>query len=89
MIIVGIMMCSSLKDIDWNDLETAFPCFFTVIGMPFFWSITDGLSFGCIAYIITKAAKRKLQEVRPVMYIISGIFVLMFALNALRDLGVL
>lgn len=89
LIIVGIMMCSSLKDIDWNDLEIAFPCFFTVIGMPFFWSITDGLSFGCIAYIITKAAKRKLQEVRPVMYIISGIFVLMFALNALRDLGVL
>ena len=57
MIIVGLMMCSSLKDIDWGHLEVAFPCFFTLVGMPFFWSITDGIAFGFISYIIVKIAK--------------------------------
>ena len=88
LIIVGIMMCSSLKDIDWGDLEIAFPCFFTVVGMPFFYSITDGIAFGFLSYIIVKLARAKFKEVHPLMYVISGLFILMYVITGLQALGI-
>lgn len=89
LIIVGIMMCSSLKDINWGDLEVAFPCFFTLVGMPFFWSITDGIAFGFISYVIVKVARAKFKEIHPIMYVVCGLFVLMYVLSALQDWGIL
>ena len=89
LIIVGIMMCSSLKDIDWPDLEVAFPCFFTVVGMPFFYSITDGIAFGFISYVIVKIARAKFKEVHPLMYVICGLFVIMYVITGLQSLGIL
>ena len=89
LIIVGIMMCSSLKDIDWGDLDIAVPCFFTVVGMPFFWSITDGLSFGFITYVVVKVARAKFKDIHPLMYVIVGLFVVMYLLTALQSMGVL
>lgn len=89
LIVVGIMMCSALKDIDWSDLETAFPCFFTVVGMPFLYSITDGIAFGFISYVIVKVSRAKFKEVHPLIYVICGLFVLMFVLTGLQALGVL
>jgi len=89
LIVVGIMMCSSLKEIDWPDLEVAFPCFFTVVGMPFFYSITDGIAFGFISYIIVKVARGKFKEVHPLMYVICGLFVVMFVITGLQNLHIL
>ncbi len=89
LIVVGIMMCSSLKDIEWDNLEVAFPCFFTVVGMPFFWSITDGLAFGFISYVIVKVARGKFKEIHPLMYLIVGLFVLMYVLSGLQALKIL
>ena len=89
LIIVGIMMCSSLKDIDWGDLEVAVPCFFTVVGMPFFYSITDGMAFGFLSYLIVKAARAKFKEINPLMYIICGLFIVMYVIYGLQDLGIL
>ena len=89
LIIVGIMMISSLKDIDWSDLEVAFPCFFTFVGMPFFYSITDGIAFGFISYTIVKIAKAKFKEISPLMYLVVGLFVLMYVIAGLQGLGIL
>lgn len=89
LIIVGIMMCSSLKDIEWDDLETAFPCFFTVVGMPFFYSITDGIAFGFISFIIVKVARGKFREVKPLMYIISLMFIMMYVITGLQALQII
>ena len=89
LIIVGIMMCSALKDIDWSDLEVAFPCFFTVVGMPFFYSITDGIAFGFISYIIVKVARAKFKEINPLMYLICGLFVIMYVITGLQAMHIL
>ena len=89
LIIVGIMMCSSLKDIEWDNLEIAFPCFFTVVGMPFFYSITDGIAFGFISYVLVKVARAKFKEVHPLMYVICGLFVMMFVITGLQALKVI
>ncbi len=89
LIIVGIMMCSSLKDIDWADLEVAFPCFFTVVGMPFFYSITDGMAFGFLSYLIVKVARGKFKEIKPLMYVICALFIVMYVIYGLQGLGIL
>ena len=89
LIVVGIMMCSSLKDVQWDDLEIAFPCFFTVVGMPFFWSITDGIAFGFISYVIVKFARGKIREINPLMYVVVGLFILMYVLSGLQSLKII
>ena len=56
LIIVGVLMASNLKKIDWDKFEIAFPAFLTVVGMPLTYSISDGLALGLIAYPITMIA---------------------------------
>ena len=89
LIIVGIMMCSSLKDIDWSDLEVAFPCFFTIVGMPFFYSITDGMAFGFLSYLIVKVARAKFKDIKPLMYVICALFIVMYVIYGLQAMGIL
>ena len=89
LIVVGVMMCSSLKDIDWADLEIAIPSFLTITGMPFFYSITDGLAFGFIAYVVVKLAKGKAKDIHPLMYVIVALFIIKYVLSALSSMGVL
>lgn len=89
LIIVGILMAASLKDIKWDNLEYAIPGFFTVVGMPFFYSITDGIAFGFISYIVVMIAKGKAKKVHPLMYIIVALFILMYVITALQTLKVL
>jgi AGZA family xanthine/uracil permease-like MFS transporter len=82
-------MAASLKDIKWDNLEYAVPGFFTVVGMPFFYSITDGIAFGFISYIVVMIAKGKAKKVHPLMYIIVALFILMYVITALQTLKVL
>lgn len=89
LIIVGVMMCGSLKEIDWADIEVAIPCFLTVAGMPFFYSITDGLAFGFIAHVVVKLAKGKFKEIHPLMYVIVLLFVIKYVISALTTLKIL
>lgn len=89
LIVVGVMMCSGLKDIDWADIETAIPCFLTVACMAFFYSITDGLAFGFIAYVAVKLAARKVKDIHPLMYVIVALFILKYVLSGLKAVGVL
>ena len=89
LIVVGVMMCGSLMDINWRDLNAAIPCFLALVGMPFFYSITDGLAFGFIAYFIVKLAKGKPKEVHPLTFVIVALFILKYVLSALQAMGVL
>jgi AGZA family xanthine/uracil permease-like MFS transporter len=78
LIIVGVMMASSLKDIDWPDWRTAVPCFFTVVFMPYAYSISDGIAMGFIFYVLINAFTGKAREVSPVMYIFAVLFALRY-----------
>ncbi|MCV5632625.1 NCS2 family permease, partial [Escherichia coli] len=53
LIIVGILMVSSLGEIDWKKFEIAVPAFFTIISMPLTYSIATGIAIGFIFYPIT------------------------------------
>ncbi|MBD5429453.1 NCS2 family permease [Lactobacillus sp.] len=81
LIIVGVLMASNLKHIDWDSFEIAVPSFLVVVGMPLTYSISDGLALGMIAYPITMIAAKRYKEVSPMMYILFIIFVVFFLIT--------
>ena len=83
LIVVGILMMESFKNIDWSDFEVAMPAFFVVTFMPFTGSISNGVAAGFIAYCIAKVVKKEAKEVHPIMYIVSGLFLLNFIISAI------
>ena len=83
LIIVGVLMASNLKRIDWEKFEIAFPAFLTVVGMPLTYSISDGLALGMIAYPITMIASKRYKEVSVTMYVLFIIFVIFFLVTNL------
>ncbi|MFX3624863.1 MAG: NCS2 family permease [Ectobacillus sp.] len=78
LIIVGILMVSSLGEIDWEKFEVAVPAFLTIIAMPLTYSIATGIAIGFIFYPITMVFKGRSKEVHPIMYVMAVIFVLYF-----------
>ena len=83
LVIVGIMMMSTLKDIKWDDLEEAIPCFITATMMPFTYSIADGIGLGFIFYTIVKIFTGKFKEVHPLLLVFSLFFILKYVLKGL------
>ena len=78
LIIVGVMMMASVKKIDWHDIEVAIPSFLTMFMMIAAYSISDGISFGFISYVIIKLARGKVKEIPWLMYVISAVFILKY-----------
>ena len=71
---VGIVMLEPLGRLNFEDLEDLIPLGITIITMPLFFSISHGLAFGFIAYVIVKVAVRKIKEISPIMWVLSIIF---------------
>lgn len=78
LIIVGVLMASSLKDIEWNKFEIAVPAFFTVSMMALTYSIATGIAIGFLFYPITMIVAGKAKKVHPLMYGLSIIFLAYF-----------
>lgn len=83
LVIVGIMMLSSLKEINWGDMTEAIPCFMTVVMMPFAYSISDGIGLGFIFYTIVKCFTGKIKEVHPVLFAFSLLFIIRYIFMAI------
>ncbi|MFY8331585.1 NCS2 family permease [Vagococcus carniphilus] len=78
LIIVGIMMMASFKEINWTDLEDAIPAFFTSIFMGLCYSISYGIAAGFIFYVIVKVVTGKKKEISPVLWIVTLLFLINF-----------
>ncbi|MDB4867513.1 MAG: family permease, partial [Cohnella sp.] len=55
LIIVGVLMVQSVKEIDFSDFVLAIPAFLTIVMMPFTYNIANGISFGIVAYVLLAA----------------------------------
>ena len=83
LVAVGIMMMSSFKEIQWDDLEEAIPAFFAGIFMALCYSISYGIAAGFIFYCITKICKGKIKEIHPILWVVTALFILNFVLLAI------
>ena len=84
LIIVGIMMLASLKNIHWDDMAEAIPAFFTSIFMGFAYSITHGIAAGFITYTLVKVFKGQAKDVHSMIWILDLLFILNFVNLALN-----
>ena len=101
LIIVGFLMMSALTEseelaeegyagrkiagIDFTDLGIGLAAALTIMIMPFTFSITDGIGFGFLAYVIVRAAQGRVKDIHPFMWIASTAFLLYFLVPFLQD----
>lgn len=83
LVVVGIMMLSSFKEIEWGAFEEAVPAFFAAIFMSLCYSISYGIGTGFIIYCLVKIAKGKVKEIHPILAVATCLFILNFVLLAL------
>ncbi len=76
--IVGYLMLTQIRSIDFLDIGQSLPAFFTMIVMPFTMSLTNGIGAGFIVYVVVAAAQGRARSVPWPTWLVAGIFVLYF-----------
>lgn len=89
LIVVGVMMMGSLKEIEWNNFADAVPAFLTVAMMGFAYNVSTGVAFGFIFYCIIAICQGKIKEIHPILYVSTLIFVVYFVFMGLMDAGII
>ena len=84
LIFVGFLMMQSISSIDFKDLTEGIPAFITIMVMPFAYSISKGIAFGMIAYVICKLAGKKAKEVPVVTWVLAVIFIANLIFEAVK-----
>ena len=74
LIFVGYLMMKSVVDIKFDDPTEGIPAFITIMTMPFAYSISKGIMWGIISYVIAKCAGKKAKEIPVVTWILAAIF---------------
>lgn len=81
LVLVGIMMIKSVKDIEWEDPVVCVMAFMTIFMMGLAGSITDGIAFGIFTFVIGKAVTGKIKEVSPILWVLAVVFLIYFIIN--------
>lgn len=81
LILVGVMMMQSVREIRWDDPTDAIPAFLTTIVMPLSVSITDGIAFGFVSFVLLKGATGRTREVHPLTWLFAGVFLARYVLG--------
>lgn len=83
LIIVGVLMVTPVKDIDFDDMTEAIPAFLTMIFMVCASSISDGIMFGILSYVILKACSGKIAKISLPTWVVFALFLAKILVNAL------
>ena len=78
LIVVGFLMMTQVKDIDWQDLGIAIPAFLTIILMPFTYSISVGIGAGFVTHVIIRWVQGRRKEVHPLLWTVAALFMVYF-----------
>lgn len=78
LVVVGYLMMTDVGQIDWTRIESAFPAFITIAAIPLTYSITNGIGFGFISYVILMACRGRISDVKPLMWVAALAFLVMF-----------
>jgi AGZA family xanthine/uracil permease-like MFS transporter len=74
LIVVGSLMVSSVRHIDWEEMDESFPAFLVIVSMPLTSSIATGIALGFISYPLMKVLKGKWRMAHPLMYVFALLF---------------
>jgi AGZA family xanthine/uracil permease-like MFS transporter len=85
LIIVGFLMMTQIKDIDWEDLGIAIPAFLTIILMPFTYNISVGIGAGFITHVVIRLFQGRRKEIHPLLLLVSGLFMIYFLSSPINN----
>ncbi|MFK3981466.1 NCS2 family permease [Micromonospora sp. NPDC050397] len=86
LVVVGFLMMTGVRSIDWTDYEIAVPAFLTIVLMPFTYSISNGIGAGVITFVLFKLARGKAAQVHPLLYGVAALFTLYFLRGPIESL---
>ncbi|MFY1653878.1 NCS2 family permease [Solwaraspora sp. WMMB762] len=84
LVVVGFLMLTAVRTIDWTDYEIAIPAFLTIVLMPFTYSISNGIGAGVITFVLIKLVKGRAAQVHPLLYGVAALFTLYFLRHPLE-----
>lgn len=83
LIIVGVMMITPVSDIEWTEYTESIPAFLTMLFMVCAYSISDGIMFGILSYVILKSCTGKIKEIKVTTWVVAALFVAKIIFKAL------
>jgi AGZA family xanthine/uracil permease-like MFS transporter len=86
LIMVGLFMMKEVRVINFSDIQEAFPAFIIIVMIALSYSISTGLAFGFISFVLIKSAAGSAREVKPTMWIIAGLSLVFLSADKLGDL---
>ena len=80
LIFVGFLMFESVVEIKFTEdnLTEAIPAYLSIIAMPLFYSISEGICMGIISYVVLQVATGNAKKVTPLMYVLTVLFILKY-----------
>lgn len=78
LIVVGFFMMQSVAKINCSDMLEAIPAFICIFAMPFMYSISEGISFGVISFVVLNAVAGKAKKITPLMWVLAVLFILKY-----------
>ena len=78
LVIVGFLMMTQIKKIDWEDYGIAIPSFLTIILMPFTYNISVGIGAGFVSHVVIRLVQGRRKDVHPLLLLVSGLFMVYF-----------
>lgn len=75
LVMVGVLMASSFKQVKLDDISEAFPAFVTLIMMPLTYSIADGICLGIMSYVFVKLLTGRFKELNATLYILAALLI--------------
>lgn len=86
LVVVGFLMMTQVREIDFSDYEIAIPAFLTIVLMPFTYSITAGMGAGFVTYVVIKVLRGKARQLHPLLWIVAALFIVYFTTGPIRAL---
>lgn len=86
LVVVGFLMATQIRRIDFSDYAIAIPAFLTIVLMPFTYSITNGIGAGFVSYALIKIFQRQARQVHPLLWVVAALFVVYFAISPIESL---
>jgi len=84
LVIVGFLLITQVRNIDFEDYTIAIPAFLTIVVMPFTYSITNGIGAGFVSYALLKVTQGRARDVHPLLWLIAALFIVYFAIDPIQ-----
>ncbi|MFI3306337.1 MAG: NCS2 family permease [Rikenellaceae bacterium] len=75
LIVVGLFMVSSVGEINFSDYKDSLPAFITIVFIPFSYSISEGIVYGFLSYVLIRLFVGRLSDITPIMYLLTLLFI--------------